>query len=119
MEGGAAKHKEAALAADLKLAGGGAPQVGGDAAPAVAQNQAPAGDTGAQVGGVPAAYKEDVVAPVGDSHKQSELGARGVPLGKKKPDDHQPLLQNDQPAHLKDEKSLDKEKETFENLQKV
>ncbi|XP_072229741.1 putative sodium-coupled neutral amino acid transporter 10 isoform X2 [Leuresthes tenuis] len=116
MEGGAAKHKEAGLAADLKLAGAGAPQVGGDAAPAVAQNQAPAGDSGAQVGA--AAYKEDVVAPAGDSHKQSELGARGVPLGKKMPDDHQPLPQNDQAAHLKDEKSLDKEKETFENLQK-
>ncbi|KAM4524442.1 putative sodium-coupled neutral amino acid transporter 10 isoform 2-T2 [Odontesthes bonariensis] len=117
MEGGVAKPKEAGLAADLKLAG--APQVGGDAAPAVAQNQAPAGDAGGQVGAVPVAYKEDVVAPAGDSHKQSELGARGVPLGKKKPDDHQPEPEkNDHAAHLKDDKSLDKEKETFENLQK-
>ncbi|XP_069012015.1 solute carrier family 38 member 10 isoform X1 [Embiotoca jacksoni] len=104
--------------------GAGAPQAGGDEVHAVAQNQAQPGDTaaegGAAVVAVPAAYKEDVnVVPAAESHKQSELGARGVPLGKKTSDDRQPVPQNDQVAQLKDdERSLDKERETIENLKK-
>ncbi|XP_076615574.1 putative sodium-coupled neutral amino acid transporter 10 isoform X2 [Chaetodon auriga] len=125
MEGGAAKLKESGLASDLKLPEvAGAPQ-GGVAEPhAVAQNQAQAGDKGAEVGAqkvpVQVPYKEDVDgAAGGGSHKQSELGARGVPLGKKRVDDGQPVHQNNQAAQLKDEeRSLDKEKEKIENLKK-
>ncbi|XP_040922702.1 putative sodium-coupled neutral amino acid transporter 10 isoform X2 [Toxotes jaculatrix] len=121
MEGGAVKPKDSGLASDQnkpKEAAGaeaGAPQ-GGVAGPhAVAQNQAQAGIKADEAGKpkvvAPAAYKEDLhVAPGGESHKQDELGARGVPLGKKKPNDNQPVPQNDQVAQLKDEeRSLDKE----------
>uniref|UniRef100_A0A8D0A431 Solute carrier family 38 member 10 n=1 Tax=Sander lucioperca TaxID=283035 RepID=A0A8D0A431_SANLU len=64
--------------------------------------------------------KEDGhVALGGESNKQSELGAKGVPLGKKRPEDRQPVPKNDQAAQLKDEeRSLDKEKEKTENLKK-
>ncbi|XP_041818001.1 putative sodium-coupled neutral amino acid transporter 10 isoform X2 [Chelmon rostratus] len=125
IEGGGAKPKESGLASDLKQPEvAGAPQ-GGVAEPhAVAQNQAQAGDRGAEVEAhkvlVQAPYKEDVHAAAGgESHKQSELGARGVPLGKKRVDDGQPVHQNDQAAQLKDEeRSLDKEKEKIENLKK-
>ncbi|XP_041829515.1 putative sodium-coupled neutral amino acid transporter 10 isoform X1 [Melanotaenia boesemani] len=124
VEGGAAKLKESGLASDQKVAEAGVQQPGGGEAPAVAQNQAPAGDSGAHVRAdkvaVAAAYKEDdKAAPVRDSHQQSELGARGVPLGKQGSDDHQLMVQNDQAANLKDDKkSLDREKKTLENLQK-
>ncbi|XP_074519333.1 solute carrier family 38 member 10 isoform X2 [Halichoeres trimaculatus] len=67
---------------------------------------------------VQAAYKEDspiAAAAAGEPHKQSELGARGVPLGKKKPDEHQLQPQIDQAAQVKqEEKSLDLEKERLE-----
>ncbi|XP_027145132.1 putative sodium-coupled neutral amino acid transporter 10 isoform X3 [Larimichthys crocea] len=98
-------------------AGAGAPQ-GGVAEPhAVAQNQAQAGDNIAKVEApkvaVQAAYKEDVHgAAVAESHRQSELGARGVPLGKKRPDDHQVAAQNDQVAQPNgEERGLDSDKE--------
>ncbi|KAI3365595.1 hypothetical protein L3Q82_010676, partial [Scortum barcoo] len=127
MEGGAAKPKESGLASDLKqeVAGAGAPQ-GGVAEPhAVVQNEAQAGNKVVEVGGpkvaVPAAYKEDVpAAPVGgESHKLNELGARGVPLGKKRPDDHQPGPKDNEVVQIEDEeRSLDKEKEKIENLKK-
>uniref|UniRef100_A0A8C6MCH6 Solute carrier family 38 member 10 n=1 Tax=Nothobranchius furzeri TaxID=105023 RepID=A0A8C6MCH6_NOTFU len=81
-------------------------------------NQAPAGE--AEVA-PPAAYKEDddKAPPVGESQKQSELGARGVPLGKKSPDDIQPVVQNGQAEEVKgEEKSIDKPKETSEHLKK-
>lgn len=106
--------KESDLAPELR--GAGAPQAAGD--------EAPAGDTGAEVGGAKAdaaaAYKEDDnAAPGGDSQKQSELGARGVPLGNKQPDDHPPVAANDQVEQVKvEEKSIDKEKESIENLKK-
>ncbi|XP_070782963.1 putative sodium-coupled neutral amino acid transporter 10 [Enoplosus armatus] len=126
MEGGAAKPKESGLASDPKQPkeGAGAAQGGVGEPHAVAQNQVQAGDTAGENGApkvaVQAAYKEDGLgAPGGESHKQSELGARGVPLGKKIPDDRQPARQNDQLAQLKDEeRSLDKEKEKLENLKK-
>ncbi|GLD57565.1 putative sodium-coupled neutral amino acid transporter 10 [Lates japonicus] len=128
MEGGAAKPKDSGLASELKqskeAAGAevGAPQGGVVGPHAVAQNQAQTGDkvaeAGAPKGAVPAAYKEDVhVVPGGEGHKQKELGARGVPLGRKRQDDHQPVPQNDQVAQLKgEERSLDREKEKIENV---
>ncbi|XP_050922276.1 LOW QUALITY PROTEIN: putative sodium-coupled neutral amino acid transporter 10 [Lates calcarifer] len=128
MEGGAAKPKDSGLASELKqskeaaVAEVGAPQGGVVGPHAVAQNQAQAGDkvaeAGAPKGAVPAAYKEDVhVVPGGESHKQNELGARGVPLGRKRQDDHQPVPKNDQVAQLKgEERSLDREKEKIENV---
>uniref|UniRef100_A0A8D0A1A0 Solute carrier family 38 member 10 n=1 Tax=Sander lucioperca TaxID=283035 RepID=A0A8D0A1A0_SANLU len=75
---------------------------------------------GVEVVAKQAAYKEDGhVALGGESNKQSELGAKGVPLGKKRPEDRQPVPKNDQAAQLKDEeRSLDKEKEKTENLKK-
>uniref|UniRef100_A0A3B4WPL7 Solute carrier family 38 member 10 n=1 Tax=Seriola lalandi dorsalis TaxID=1841481 RepID=A0A3B4WPL7_SERLL len=129
IEGGAPKPKDSGLASDQKQhkeaagagvgagegagaeAGAGAPQVGGVGPPAVPQKQALAVDKVAEAGepkiAVPAAYKEDVhVAPGGESHKQNELGARGVPLGKKRPNDHQPVPQNDQAAQVKDEENV-------------
>ncbi|KAM7371015.1 hypothetical protein PAMP_010517 [Pampus punctatissimus] len=131
MEGGAAKPKDSGLAPDMKqpkeAAGAGAPQAGVAEPHAVAQNQVQAGDKGADVGdakvAAPAAYKEDdpanPVAPRGESHKQSELGARGVPLGKKQSDDHQPVPEDDRIAQLKNEESnLEKEEEKIKNLQK-
>ncbi|KAE8284402.1 putative sodium-coupled neutral amino acid transporter 10 Solute carrier family 38 member 10 [Larimichthys crocea] len=126
-EGGAAKPKEqpkegvgagAGVGVGVGAgAGAGAPQ-GGVAEPhAVAQNQAQAGDNIAKVEApkvaVQAAYKEDVHgAAVAESHRQSELGARGVPLGKKRPDDHQVVAQNDQVAQPNgEERGLDSDKE--------
>ncbi|KAM3591473.1 uncharacterized protein V6R79_002442 [Siganus canaliculatus] len=128
MEGGAAKTKESDLASDLKqpkeagaaAAGVGAPQGVGDEPEAVGQNQAPAGEKVVEVG-APAPYKEDGHAAAGgESHKQSELGARGVPLGKKKQaDEHQPVPQDNLAAQLKDEeRNLDMQKEKVENLKK-
>lgn len=85
MEGGAAKSKETGLVTDPKqpkevpgaLQGGVADHL------AVAQNQAQAGNNGAELGALKGAahvpYKED------ELYKNSDLGARGVPLGKKLP----------------------------------
>uniref|UniRef100_UPI0037E84462 putative sodium-coupled neutral amino acid transporter 10 isoform X2 n=1 Tax=Semicossyphus pulcher TaxID=241346 RepID=UPI0037E84462 len=123
VEGGAAKPKEPGLASDLKQpnvgagAAAGAPQGGVVEPHAVAQNQVKAGDEGADVGApkvvIQAAYKEDVPVAAGeDKHKQNELGARGVPLGKK---NNQPAPQNNQVAQLKDEeRRVDKNKEIIE-----
>lgn len=126
MEGGAAKPKESDLASDLKQPkDGAAAQQGGAAEPhAPVQNQAQAGDKDTDAGApkvnVQAPYKEDgQAAAEGEFQKQNELGARGVPLGKKRSDDLQPVPQNDQAAQLKDEdRSLDKEKEKIENFNK-
>ncbi|XP_047464105.1 putative sodium-coupled neutral amino acid transporter 10 isoform X2 [Mugil cephalus] len=128
MEGGAAKPKETGQTSELKqskeIGGAGVPPAGGDDIHVVVQNQAQAGDKAAEAGAakvvVPAAYKEDSnVVPAEESHKDSELGARGVPLGKKKTDDHEAALQNNQVAQLTDEEnSLEKEKERLERLEK-
>lgn len=131
VEGGAAKSKEAGLALDPKQpkaidgagAGAGAVQGGGEHH-AAAQNQAQAGGMGAEVGppkaAVQAPYKEDDDgAAGGDSVKQNELGARGVPLGKKSLDDRQPAKQNEQAAQLAaEENNLDMGREEIENLLK-
>uniref|UniRef100_A0A8D0A5F0 Solute carrier family 38 member 10 n=1 Tax=Sander lucioperca TaxID=283035 RepID=A0A8D0A5F0_SANLU len=103
VEDGAAKPKEPGLDSDLmqpkEEAGAGA----AEPHPA-AQNQVQAGDKGVEVVAKQAAYKEDGhVALGGESNKQSELGAKGVPLGKKRPEDRQPVPKNDQAAQLKDE----------------
>lgn len=129
MEGGAAKLRDSGLASDMKQpkeeAAVGALQADAAEPHAVAQN--PEEDKGAVVGAaklaVPAAYHENnranPVAPGGESHKQSELGARGVPLRKEIPVDHQPAPQNDQIAQMKDEESnLHKEKLRRDQLEK-
>uniref|UniRef100_A0AAX7VJ57 Amino acid transporter transmembrane domain-containing protein n=1 Tax=Astatotilapia calliptera TaxID=8154 RepID=A0AAX7VJ57_ASTCA len=105
MEGGAAKPKESGL--EQPKEGAGAPQAGGNEAHALAQNQAQVEDKGAEANpakvAVPAAYKEDAnVALAGESHKESEVGARGVPLGKQK---LEPVAQNDQ---LPEEEAIEK-----------
>ncbi|XP_059181270.1 putative sodium-coupled neutral amino acid transporter 10 isoform X1 [Centropristis striata] len=114
IEGGAAKVKESGPDSDPKQ-----PQEAAGAAEphAAAQNQAQAGDKGAEAGAVKAPYKEDGKASLeGESHKQSELGARGVPLGKKRSDDRQPVAQNELVAQLKDEeRNLDTKKENIVN----
>lgn len=71
------------------------------------QNQAQAENKVAEAN--MAAYKEDDQAAGADSHKQDKLGAKEVPLEKKRLD-HQHVPQNDQVAEHKDEeKALDKE----------
>ncbi|XP_032358693.1 putative sodium-coupled neutral amino acid transporter 10 isoform X3 [Etheostoma spectabile] len=119
VEDGAAKAKESGPDSDVKQSKAEAGAGAAEPHPA-AQNQVQAVDKGAKVVAVQAAYKEDGhVAHGGESHKQSELGARGVPLGKKRPDDLQLVPKNDQAAQLKDEeKSLDKEKHKTEQLKK-
>ncbi|KAM8730695.1 solute carrier family 38 member 10 isoform 2-T2 [Acanthopagrus schlegelii] len=113
MEGGAAEAKDSVVASDPKqpkeVAGGVEPQ---------AQKEAQVVDKGDEVAAPKAPYKEDShVEAGGESHKHSQLGARGVPLGKKEPDDHGEVPQNNQAAQLKDEeRSLDKEKEKIDDL---
>uniref|UniRef100_A0A8C7ZBW0 Solute carrier family 38 member 10 n=1 Tax=Oryzias sinensis TaxID=183150 RepID=A0A8C7ZBW0_9TELE len=96
-EGGAAKVKESG---DPKVPGAPQPE-GGDAHPV---------DAGVQVRDAEeAAQKESAgLVPGGDAQKQSELGARGVP---QIPPD-QP--KNDQAAQVKEERSIDAEKEAIE-----
>ncbi|XP_005448209.1 putative sodium-coupled neutral amino acid transporter 10 isoform X3 [Oreochromis niloticus] len=108
MEGGAAKPKESGL--EQSKEGAGAPQDGGNEAHALAQGQAQVEDKGAEANpakvAVPAAYKEDAnVALAGESHKESEVGARGVPLGKQK---LEPVAQNDHAAQLQEEEAIEK-----------
>lgn len=85
MEGGAARSKETGLETDPKQTKEvpGALQGGVADHPAVVQNQAQAGNNDAELGALKGAvqmpYKEDEV------YKNSDLGARGVPLGKKIP----------------------------------
>lgn len=85
MEGGAAKSKETGLAVDAKQPKEvpGAPQGGVADHHAMAQNQAQAGNNDAELGALKGAvqmpYKEEQL------FKKSDLGARGVPLGKKVP----------------------------------
>ncbi|XP_060950482.1 putative sodium-coupled neutral amino acid transporter 10 isoform X2 [Limanda limanda] len=117
MEGAAAKPKDSGLVPDLKQAKeaagaeAGVPQGGVD----VAENQAQAvGKVDVAVPPkevVPAAYKEDSNPARGEeAQKQMELGARGVPLGKIRSDENQPVIQNDPAAQLKnEEKHIDNE----------
>lgn len=109
-EGGAAKSKESNLASDPKplkpiagaLQGGGAEQH-------LNQVVDKGADGGVLKAGVHAAYKEDDLA--GDPLKQNELGARGVPLGKKVPVGSQNDLANEQ-------RNLDMGMKKIENLLK-
>ncbi|KAK2820780.1 hypothetical protein Q5P01_023739 [Channa striata] len=122
VEGGAAKPKDAGLASDLKQpkeaagAEGGSPQGGAAQPHPVGQNQAKAEEKAAE-GNVAVAYKEDVhVAPGGESQKENELGARGVPLGKKRADEHQPVPQKDQAAQpKKEDRHLGEQMERIDN----
>lgn len=80
VEGGAAKSKETGLAPEPKQpeeVAGALKDVGDHHA--LAPNQGPAGNNEAELG----ALKVAVQMP----HKEDELGARGVPLGKKTPND--------------------------------
>ncbi|XP_054618109.1 putative sodium-coupled neutral amino acid transporter 10 isoform X5 [Dunckerocampus dactyliophorus] len=124
-EGGAAKPREYVQASDVKqpkdAAGVGAPQAAG-AEPHVVQNPVQVEDKGAEVAklAVPAANKgNNPVVPTAESHQQSELGARGVPLMRKVPEGQQPLAQNEQIAQLKDEEhKQDDEKENMKKRQR-
>ncbi|KAK7919806.1 hypothetical protein WMY93_011090 [Mugilogobius chulae] len=119
VEGGAAKAKEPQPASDLKhpaeaVAAGVASQGGAGEPQAVAQNQVlPGGNSveGEAKAAVPVAYKEDIKAPEGG------LGARGVPLGKKKTEDTQPIGQNELPAQVKDQDKELIEKEVQARLE--
>nr|XP_040031835.1 putative sodium-coupled neutral amino acid transporter 10 isoform X2 [Gasterosteus aculeatus aculeatus] len=106
--GGVAAGAGAPAAAGVETAGGAQPR-------AVDQNQAPARPGSELRGPEVAAYKEDGhVAPAGEPHEQSKLGARGVPLVNKIPeDDRQPA------AQLKDdERSIEEVKRKIESLKK-
>lgn len=114
MEGEAVKP---GLAAEPKQA----KEVVGGVQGGAAGGQAKPGDAGAEIAlpkvAVQAPYKEDVhVVAGGDS--QSQLGARGVPLGKK-PDDLLPKEPKDLAAQLAEEqRDLEKGKEKIESLVK-
>lgn len=114
MEGEAVKPGLAAEPKQAKEVVGGVQGAGAD-------GQAKPEDAGAEVVlpkvAVQAPYKEDVhVVAGGDS--QSQLGARGVPLGKK-PDDLLPEKPKDPAAQLAEEqRDLEKGKEKIENLVK-
>lgn len=115
VEGGAVKP---GLAAEPKQAR----EIAGGVQGGAADGQAKPGDTGGEFVlpkvAVQAPYKEDVhVVAGGDS--QSQLGARGVPLGKKKPDDPLPKEPKDLAAQLAEEqRDLEKGKEKIESLVK-
>ncbi|XP_055085486.1 putative sodium-coupled neutral amino acid transporter 10 isoform X2 [Periophthalmus magnuspinnatus] len=118
VDGGAVKAKEPEP--DLKQpaeavmeAAGQAPQAGVGDPQVVVQNQAlPVGNSveGGAKAAVPVAYKEDIKSQEGG------LGARGVPLGKKKSVDALPVVQNEEPAQVKDHEKELMEKEIQERL---
>ncbi|KAM8836740.1 solute carrier family 38 member 10 isoform 1-T1 [Spinachia spinachia] len=103
--GAAAGGAGAPAVAGIVAAGGAQPQ-------AVVQNEAQAGQGSEVKGPEVAAYKEDGhVAAAGEGHKQSELGAKEVPVVNELPDE--PV------AQLKDnEISIDEVKKKIENLKK-
>ncbi|XP_068610430.1 solute carrier family 38 member 10 [Brachionichthys hirsutus] len=121
MEGVAAKPKETGLESDVNQANevGAAPQGG-----VAEQNQVQAerkndAEVRAPEVAVPVPHKDGRVAAKEESEKKSELGARGVPLEKKSPEDHQPGPRNDRAAELADkERKLDEEKAKMESVQK-
>nr|XP_020461780.1 putative sodium-coupled neutral amino acid transporter 10 isoform X3 [Monopterus albus] len=115
IEGGAAKPKDPGLDLKQPKEGAGIPKDVGPEPHAVAQHQAQGGDGVAEAAVVPA-YKEDGhIAPGEESPEQNELGARGVPLGKKALDDSQSVPQNNQ-ADKDEERSLDKKQKKTENV---
>ncbi|CAL8302031.1 unnamed protein product [Lota lota] len=147
MEAAAAKPKDPALALDLKQPGDtgagaadGAPQAeaaAGSELQVVPQNQAQAGDKNAKlqppakaavVPGVHKAGEEAIVAggPVvaaavvaPAAHENRELGARGVPLGKRRQDDAGPAAKSNAVALPNDEAQNVKEleKDSVERLE--
>ncbi|XP_076007693.1 solute carrier family 38 member 10 isoform X1 [Genypterus blacodes] len=103
IEVGAPKPKDPGPASDLKaLEEAGAPQAGAAELQPVAQNPGQAVAAEAPKVAVPVAYKEDAkpaaVATGNELHKESELGARGVPLGQRQKEDHQPGPEKEQVA---------------------
>ncbi|KAM4623751.1 solute carrier family 38 member 10 isoform 2-T2 [Polymixia lowei] len=123
MEGEAAKPKDPGLASDPKqpadLGGAGAPQAGG------AKNQAQAGvnaEVQAPKAAAPVVPKEEVqvnqvavAGAPGEVHQERGLGARGVPLGQRRPDDAQAVPKHEPVAQPKDgEGNGDAEKEAME-----
>ncbi|XP_061823470.1 putative sodium-coupled neutral amino acid transporter 10 isoform X4 [Nerophis lumbriciformis] len=122
-EGGAVKPRESELAADVKDAAGAEAQQAVVTDPhVVVQNAGQAENKGAEAAILndPAAYKENNPdVPKAESHQQSELGARGVPLMRNIPEGHQPVAQNEKVAHLKDEEhKMDEEKENMKQREK-
>lgn len=103
-------HEEGLVKEPVMVAG-----AGGEEAAVVEQKRAPDGKPGAEVevvkeAAAAAAYKED--APGGQAKQQRELGARGVQLGNKRPDEPQ----NNQASQVKDEeRSLNRAKEAMED----
>ncbi|XP_061120870.1 putative sodium-coupled neutral amino acid transporter 10 isoform X3 [Syngnathus typhle] len=105
-EGGAGKPRDSALVSDAQQpeepADAGAPQV---AAAAALPNLVQIEDKAPELAKVapPAPYKENNAV---ESHQQSELGARGVPLLRKVPEVYQPKEQivRDEDNKLDDEK---------------
>uniref|UniRef100_A0A8C6TIE4 Solute carrier family 38 member 10 n=1 Tax=Neogobius melanostomus TaxID=47308 RepID=A0A8C6TIE4_9GOBI len=104
------KAKDSQPASDLKLskeeavvgAAGEAPQGGAGDPQVVAQNQALPGANsveGVAKVAAPVAYKEDFKPAEG------EVGARGVPLGKKTSVDVQPVAKNEQVAQVKEQEN--------------
>ncbi|KAM9773972.1 putative sodium-coupled neutral amino acid transporter 10 isoform 1-T1 [Syngnathus typhle] len=106
-EGGAGKPRDSALVSDAQQpeepADAGAPQVA--AAAAALPNLVQIEDKAPELAKVapPAPYKENNAV---ESHQQSELGARGVPLLRKVPEVYQPKEQivRDEDNKLDDEK---------------
>ncbi|XP_061666926.1 putative sodium-coupled neutral amino acid transporter 10 [Syngnathoides biaculeatus] len=120
-EGGAAKPRDSGLALDVQQAkdpaGGGAPQVAVAEPRAAVQNAVQAEDKGAEAAklAAPAPFEENNLV---ESHQESELGARGVPLIRKIPEGHQPVAQNEHTAQVRDkEHKLDDEKAKLEEAQ--
>ncbi|XP_053743315.1 putative sodium-coupled neutral amino acid transporter 10 isoform X1 [Synchiropus splendidus] len=112
VDGGAGKAQDLIPNSEVKqskeAAAGAAAQVEPQA---VAQNPAPAEAEAAKLG-QPAPYKENnrPAAPEGEQAKQSELGARGVPLGKQLIDKHQPAAPKEPIMEVKEEKDVTEEK---------
>ncbi|XP_077359906.1 solute carrier family 38 member 10 isoform X1 [Festucalex cinctus] len=121
-DGGAAKPRDSA--SDLQQpdepGAAGAPQAAVAEPRAVVPNPAQAVDNkGPEVDKValPAPYKENNAV---ESHQESELGARGVPLMRRKPEVQQPLAQNEHITQVGvEEHKLDDEKQKLDNEAQV
>ncbi|XP_077406282.1 putative sodium-coupled neutral amino acid transporter 10 isoform X2 [Vanacampus margaritifer] len=116
-DGGAAKPRDSAsdLQQPEEPGAAGAPQVAVDEPRAALPNPAQAEDKGPEVAKValPAPYKEN---NAGESHQESELGARGVPLIGRKAEVQQPVALNEHITQVGDEElKLDDEKQKLEN----
>ncbi|XP_057682103.1 putative sodium-coupled neutral amino acid transporter 10 isoform X2 [Corythoichthys intestinalis] len=110
VDGGAAKPRDAGLGSDVQQ-----PEEAAGVEPADVKNPVQVADKGAEVVKLvlPAPYKENNPA---ESHQQSELGARGVPLIRNIPEVHLPVAQNEPVAKVQNEEhKIDDEKDKMEN----